>query len=67
MDGNTIAALIFGVAMVSFFGGMLAQYLCGEPKCKHKYEEIANDLIGKKHVVVYMCKSCGKRKVTKVK
>ena len=67
MDGNTIAALIFGVAMVSFFGGMLIQYLCGEPRCKHKYEEIANDLFGNKRVVVYMCKSCGKRKVTKVK
>lgn len=67
MDGNTIVALVCGVSLVSFFGGMLAQYLCGESKCKHRYEEITNDLFGNKRVVVYMCKSCGKRKVTKVK
>lgn len=67
MDGNTIVALIFGVGMVSFFGGMLVQYLCGEPRCKHTYEEIANDRFNNKHIIVYMCKNCGKRKVTKVK
>ena len=67
MDGSTIAALVFCVGMVSFFGGMLIQYLFGEPKCKHKYEEIANEHFNNKHIVVYMCKNCGKWKVTKVK
>lgn len=65
--GKEIVAIIFVCLLVGFGLGILIQYLYGEPKCKHKYEEIANDLFGNKRVVVYMCKSCGKRKVTKVK
>ena len=65
--GKEIVAIIFVCLLVGFGLGILIQYLYGEPKCKHKYEEIANDLFGNKRIVVYMCKSCGKRKVTKVK
>lgn len=65
--GKEIVAIIFGCLVAGIGLGALLQYLYGEPKCKHKYEEIANDLFGNKRVVVYMCKNCGKRKVTKVK
>lgn len=65
--GKEIIAVIFVCLLAGLGLGTLLHYLYGEPKCKHKYEEIANDLFGNKRVVVYMCKSCGKRKVTKVK
>jgi hypothetical protein len=65
--GKEVIAIIFVCLLAGICLGTLLHYLYGEPKCKHKYEEIANDLFGKKRVVVYMCKSCGKRKVTKVK
>ena len=65
--GREIVGIIFGCLVAGIGLGALLQYLYGEPKCKHKYEEIANDHLNNKHVVVYMCKSCGKRKVTKVK
>ena len=65
--GKENVTIIFICLLVGFGLGILIQYLYGEPKCKHRYEEIANDLFGNKRVVVYMCKNCGKRKVTKVK
>ena len=65
--GKEIVGIIFGCLVAGIGLGALLQYLYGEPRCKHKYEEIANDHLNNKHVVVYMCKSCGKRKVTKVK
>jgi hypothetical protein len=65
--GKEIIAIIFVCLLAGIGLGTLLYYLYGEPKCKHKYEEIANDLFGNKRVVVYMCKSCGKRKVTKVR
>ena len=65
--GREIVGIIFGCLVAGIGLGALLQYLYGEPKCKHKYEEIANDHLNNKHVIVYMCKNCGKRKVTKVK
>lgn len=65
--GREIVAIVFGCLVAGIGLGALLQYLYGEPKCNHKYEEIANDHLNNKHIVVYMCKSCGKRKVTKVK
>ena len=65
--GKEIVAIIFGCLLVGVGFGALVQYLYGEPKCKHKYEEIANDLFGNKRVIVYICPKCGKKKVIKVK
>ena len=65
--GREIVAIVFGCLVAGIGFGALLQYSYGEPKCKHKYEEIANDHLNNKHVIVYMCKNCGKRKVTKVK
>ena len=65
--GREIVAIVFVCLLAGTGLGTLLHYLYGEPKCKHKYEEIANDHLNNKHVVVYMCKNCGKRKVTKVK
>ena len=53
--GREIVAIVFGCLVAGIGFGALLQYSYGEPKCKHKYEEIANDHLNNKHVVVYMC------------
>lgn len=61
-----IAILIaFIIGMVI---GCVLHYYAGESKCNHQFEEILKTVTrdGSKDVVVYMCKKCGKRKITKV-
>lgn len=64
-----IAAFIaFVIGMVV---GCIIQYYIGEPKCHHEFEKIIDDTlyegnIEQKRIVVHMCKTCGKRKITKV-
>jgi hypothetical protein len=63
--------LVIGVIclFVGIFVGLIVQYLIGEPKCDHTWEKIIDDksAAGAGHVVVYMCKKCGKRKYAKTK
>lgn len=60
--------LIFGIGVIAFgtllFIGFRA---CGIGTCQHNYEKIINTVNSNgRGTVVYMCKKCGKRKVTKV-
>ena len=54
--------------LIGMVVGCIIYYNVGEPKCNHQFEEILNTVTrnGSKDVVVYMCKKCGKRKITKV-
>lgn len=63
-----IVCLCVVVALISGFLTWAVTNLLGNYKCSHKYEEIANTINSNgKGVVIYMCKKCGKRKITKVK
>ena len=57
--------LMLGI-VVGFFIGCAVYYYIGTPKCNHQFEEVLKVDSGGKYVVVYMCKKCGKRKITKV-
>lgn len=55
--------------LVGMFVGAVIWYYLGSPKCdNHKLEKIIDTIDSNgKGTVVYMCKKCGKRKITKVK
>jgi hypothetical protein len=61
-----------GVGTICFLIGMLVGAICyyfmGEPKCKHEWEKIVDDkpAAGSGHIVIHMCKKCGRRKYTKI-
>ena len=66
MQPMEIAWLCIICAMV---GGSLSWAmfsLVNDTKCHHNFEEVLNTTSHGKSVVVYMCKKCGKRKITKV-
>ena len=44
--------------------GMFGMYLNGINKCEHEWEKIIDDKYINAHIVVHMCKKCGKRKRT---
>ena len=66
-----MGAIILGGLIGGFFGLGIG-YLIGSERepCEHEFEKIIDDkeciAPGKSHVVAYMCKKCGKRKITKV-
>ena len=68
MDVAEIIFLCLLVAVAFFWVGYGIRYSIAENKCDHRFEEILNTITrdGKKDIVVYMCKKCGKRKITKV-
>ena len=65
-----ILAWFVGAALATVFWWW--EYKSNHRDCQHEYEEIINDTLVadsnnvKSHVVVYMCKKCGKRVKTKV-
>jgi hypothetical protein len=65
MVPDIVIGLMLGI-VVGFFVGCAVYYYIGTPKCNHQFEEVLNTIIHGKHVVVHMCKKCGKRKITKV-
>lgn len=68
--GLIILAWLVGGGMATFFWWW--EYKTNHRDCHHEYEEIINDTLVadsnnvKSHVVVYMCKKCGKKVKTKV-
>lgn len=70
--------LLIGV-ITGAIAGCILYYYIGTPKCEHQWEKIIDDIdstthngdyISSKyiqsHIVVHMCKKCGKRKITRV-
>ena len=46
--------------------GVIIWYYMGSPRCEHNWEKILDDKYPNDHIIVHMCKKCGKRKITKV-
>ena len=67
---NIIIVLI--IFILSLILGDIIHYYIGKLKCKHEWEKISySNIIDKdynvvNYKIVYKCKKCGKRKVTKV-
>ena len=65
-----VAEIVYLCIVVAVVSGFLTWWLTGllnDYKCNHKYEEIVNTINSNgKGTVVYMCKKCGKKKITKV-
>lgn len=72
ITGQQCLAVIILFLFIGICVGMTIWYLIGYPKCNHEYGKIIDDIEtnidgrATGHVVVHMCKKCGKRKVTKV-
>ena len=69
------AEAIYLIVVALVLGGLIGYGVCyatHEYKCKHQWEKIINDTevnnYGRTtgHIVVHMCKKCGKRNITKV-
>ena len=58
--------VLFVGAVLFLFGLTIGFLIGGFDKCEHQFEEVLNTINHGKHIVVYMCKKCGKRKITKV-
>ena len=65
-----VAEIVYLCIVIAFLFFGIGYDVCvniNDYKCNHKYEEIANTINSNgKGTVVYMCKHCGKRKITKV-
>jgi predicted RNA-binding Zn-ribbon protein involved in translation (DUF1610 family) len=62
--------IYFGVAVIALMVGILigAGIVGYMHRCNHQWEEIINErsLVAREHYVVFMCKKCGKIKMTGV-
>lgn len=58
--GVAVIAVLVGMAV-----GALLQFLAGEPKCRHDYEEVGRHSYMGCTKVGFICKKCGKRKIVK--
>lgn len=62
-----MADLLLG-GLIGIFFGLGIGFIIGSERepCEHEFEEVLNTINHGKHIVVHMCKKCGKRKITKV-